>query len=386
MKKAKIEDYIFLSIIILIMAGGVIKPIIKPRKINAVENRNAYLLPNFTISTFLTGEYQDGYEKALSDQIPLSNTLKKVETNKNILLKTVFYNCLNDKDYHLLGSTVYLYQDYLVYNKNYTSKTDKKINEKSIAFNKAKAKIKDTEMYIYYIESDKDINFKSNNKFMAYEKLIKNLNSTIKTDRFAIDNFEDYKQYYYRTDHHWNYKGSYKGYKEIINLISDDKPETYKKKICLDTNFLGSQALSIGGSIIFTEDFCYYDYNHSKKDIYVHNKKVSKYGEQKKYINKSPSELKYGTIYGWDKGLIEFNTNNKEKENIVVIGESFDNPIIELISEHFNKTYSVDLRHYERYMKEEFNLTDFVLENDIDKVLFIGKIDFFITEEHDFKY
>ena len=56
------------------------------------------------------------------------------------------------------------------------------------------------------------------------------------------------------------------------------------------------------------------------------------HGEKEKFILENPTETRYGDIYGWDKGLIKFDNKNHKKENILVIGESFDNPIVELIS------------------------------------------------------
>ena len=94
-----------------------------------------------------------------------------------------------------------------------------------------------------------------------------------------------------------------------------------------------------------------------------------------------PELLSYGGYYGDDYGQIVLNTGREELENILVIGDSFDNAILKLIASHYNMTHSVDLRFYEHYMGEEFVLSDYLAENGIDKVLIIGSINFFLSED-----
>ena len=78
---------------------------------------------------------------------------------------------------------------------------------------------------------------------------------------------------------------------------------------------------------------------------------------------------------------LQTDTKNEEKENVLIIGESFDNAILKLIASHFNKTFSVDLRYYKAYMGKDFSLSSYLTENDINKVLFIGNIDYFIGSD-----
>ena len=136
--------------------------------------------------------------------------------------------------------------------------------------------------------------------------------------------------------------------------------------------------------MVFKEQPCINYYETSKKDIYIYDEKIENYGEKEKFIISNPKQTRYGDIYGWDKGLIKFDNNNPTKEDIVVIGESFDNTIIELISEHFNITYSIDVRHYKDENGNKFNITEFAKNNNVDKILLIGKIDFLIDKEHSF--
>ena len=64
-----------------------------------------------------------------------------------------------------------------------------------------------------------------------------------------------------------------------------------------------------------------------------------------------------------------------------VLGESYDNAILKLLSESFDKTYSVDLRYYEAKMGRSFNFSQYLQEHNISKVLLIGNIDYFVMDE-----
>lgn len=64
-----------------------------------------------------------------------------------------------------------------------------------------------------------------------------------------------------------------------------------------------------------------------------------------------------------------------------MIGESYDNAVLKLLASHFNNTYSIDLRYYEAYMGQSFSLSEYLREHEIDKVLLIGNIDYYLMTE-----
>ena len=66
---------------------------------------------------------------------------------------------------------------------------------------------------------------------------------------------------------------------------------------------------------------------------------------------------------------------------ILIVGESYDNALLKLLASHFNKTYSIDLRNYERENNKKFNYLEYLNDNNIDKVLLIGNKDYFTMSE-----
>ena len=373
----KTIDKIFITFIVLLAAIGYIKPIVRPHSIITQENRKANKLPVFSVESFLKGTYQDNYEKAYADQILFANSMKQRVKNSYIIEKITYYKLFGGGSYCNMGSGLYMVNDCLVYRQNTIS--DEVFDKKAENINSVNKKLKNIPMYVYYIERDLDINLDTNEKTNNYNKLISRLNSGIKTSKLEINNFDEYKNYYYRTDHHWNYRGVQKGYEEIIRMLYGDR-EKYiitDKEVCLNSIVNGSKSRTVGATAYMKEKFCTYVYKFPEHTTYVNGKESERYGQYGVLLKKPEKEISYASWYGPDKGLLEYDYDNIEKENLLIIGDSFDNAIGELLASHFNKTYIIDLRHYEEQIGQVFNIEEFCEEKDINKVLFIGSVTFY---------
>lgn len=86
LKNIKIINICFLIIFLSVIYVGFIKPIIKPIDVNYAENRTANKLPVFSFSVFLDKSFQDQYEAAIADQLPLSSKMKKRRRLWSLLL------------------------------------------------------------------------------------------------------------------------------------------------------------------------------------------------------------------------------------------------------------------------------------------------------------
>ena len=377
-------DKTFLFIIIVILVGGLLNTIFNSDDINYYENRSAYKMPKLSIKSIINKSFQDKVELSFSDQIPLAVPMKKVYNFSNNIITNVVAdiafrnNCANR--YIQLGSNtvsfgcdknLVYYQSFVSYSKD---DYDKRINNINEVIEKSNADI-----YIYYIEKDTDIDFTDNSKSDIYDYLKDNIN-TDNIYKFEINNFKEFKDYFYKTDHHWNYLGSYKAYTELVNILTDDTPLKYTDEICLNSNFSGTKAGFSGATHFYKEKFCAYKFDYPQYDIYINGKK-SDYGKEEYYFTNPNEKTSYGGFYGWDDGEIIFDNHDISKDNILLLGESYDNAILKLIASNFNKTFSIDLRNYERENGKKFNYLEYLKENNIDKVLLIGNRDYFIMEE-----
>lgn len=384
-KEQKLEiiiDMFFVFSILAFMFCALAKSILKPNEIVDSENRYANRYNKITIKDYLTGDLQTNFEETLSDQIIFSSKLKSANNLLDGIIVKTSLDMLADNenlDYYNLGSIYSYGKDALVYYPyvldNYTDELMNKVE----MLNKTMSEYPEVEYYFYYIEKDTDINFKNNSKLMAFEYLQENLNSS-NVFRFEINNFEQFKQYFYKTDHHWNLEGSYKAYEELLSIFEIDNPKIPNGIDCFNNKYIGSKAMSF--STLFNEELCYYNINYDEINTYI-NGVEGQYGFQGGEVDNNIAYPAYHTYYGFDRGEVIFDSNDDSKENILIIGESFDNAIVRLLAEKFNITSSIDLRHYERDMGNKFNYEEYLKEYNIDKVLFIGNINYWVSDEFD---
>lgn len=382
----KKNNIFFIVLISLILILGLYTLVREQKVFSSAENRNFTLFPHLTYKSFFNGDYQTNLENALSDQFVGSETIR---INYNNLLDVSSFLDVKDKickgDYYNIGSSRYIYDcdDYLVFKPNYLSEETKNIILKNIeSFSKLNEKI---DTYYYFVNTSVVYDFKTNSNSIDVPSFIKdNMTGEYKLDYLKINNYEDFKNYFYKNDHHWNYKGSYQGYKDIISMIAPkDKIKKPVEEVRFDDiSFFGSQA-RIARFFDFEDIVSVYKFDLAKHETYVD-------GEEKSYGDKDCFfEHKYETddyinfyaeFYGDDYGEIIFNFNKPKKDNLLIISNSFSNAVNELIASHFNKTYVLDGRHYYNYTKEVIDLMEYIKKNDIDKVLYIMDYSFLENE------
>jgi hypothetical protein len=149
--------------------------------------------------------------------------------------------------------------------------------------------------------------------------------------------------------------------------------------VAMPGQFSGSKANMSGA--MYSETFRAYRFAFPQMTFTVNGRPAADYGNQEGYLSGNWGTPTYGYFYGWDDGEVVFDTARPERENILVLGESFDNAILKLVASHYNRTHSVDLRYYQAAMGKKFSLGDYLQENEIDKVLLIGNVDYYLMPE-----
>lgn len=382
-KICKIINVLFVFGIIIYLIASLIRSIIKPKDIIENENRYAEKYTDFSIYNYINKNVQDNIEKVLSDQLIFSGRLRSLNNISKAYMVRNYTNIgLEDNDLEYLnygGIALYGKENLIYY---YMQLDDLKDNyyNKAINYNSLIEKYKDLDIYFYYIEKDTDINFSSNEKMGIYEYLKQILN-TNNISKFEINSFDEFKEYFYKTDHHWNYKGSYKGYEEVLKLLNNSDQPLEGEEVNLNIKWSGSKANGSTFRGVMTDDFIAYKFDFPNMKIFVNGVEAN-YGQQEEYLSKIlTDDISYGAFYGWDTGEIIFDTEDESKENIMVIGESHDNAILKLLASHYGKTISIDLRNYKYYMGKNFNFDEYIKKYNISKVLFIGSVNFYAMSE-----
>ena len=235
--------------------------------------------------------------------------------------------------------------------------------------NEFASRYKDIKTYVYFpTRLEEILNNVYDNQCICQEQFIQQLNNDIKHRSLIIDDYEDHKKYYFHSDTHWNAYGAYEGYKDIIKMIGEDysigEIKPIENVIEYEYEFYGNIANKIDGygikdRIIDLEltginDFDYY-IDGEKADYYAVKKDYELNGNNTVYSD-------YDYYFGDNNFLRQFDFHDNNKPNILIFGDSYNNTNMLWLASHFNKTTIIDLRR----KPENFNLNNFVNQNDID--------------------
>jgi hypothetical protein len=197
---------------------------------------------------------------------------------------------------------------------------------------------------------------------------------------FALNSFEDYPARFFRTDQHWNIRGSMDAYQMIYRMIKEKYPDispmlTVKEYRQVEgLQFLGYFARQ---SLYPVEpDILEYAKVSSVPhyDTYVDGVKTP-YGNRDDYVrgtyNKGDKFYNhYRGFYGIQKRLIQYHFDNDSKRNLLMITSSYSRTIQLYIASHFSDTYIIDMRFPENSTK---SLQEFIDEYGITDVLVLGQ-------------
>lgn len=365
------NSYLFLSIYVVFSLIVFVKLCLNSNTTNYVENRSSYRFKFPTINEILNVTFQDNFENAVIDQMPKNDLLKKVynKISINALFSALEFMDIDKLNkYVMINNGMNLYKNYLIY--GIQSEEDFKINAQDDIekINNIHDYV-NANMYLYFVETD------TNNKFdIDYNyDIINYLNTELKLSRdnigiYEINKFSDYKDNFYKTDHHWNHKGSYKGYIEISKMMDFDDIYLNDKEICFEKfKYRGSKAITLGGSGLLYDKVCIYDFEFPEFDIVADNTSIEEYGSNINEISKG-NDISYGSVYGGDYAEIVF-TNKEVKNNkkLLIYSNSYSNAINKLLASNYETTYVIDGRHY-----KEYDMISYINNNDIDDVLIIA--------------
>ena len=241
-----------------------------------------------------------------------------------------------------------------------------------------------SDVSVYLINTSRSVDFDNLQDEPKIWPLLEEYYAGCRMGSLEIHSIEEYCDWFYKTDHHWNYKGSYKAYTEIIPLVlGGDEPlmepaETVHFPFVFNGSY--NKLLGRGDS---DETFSVYRFEYPEMTIQVNLKRRASYGRAKVYFSGDAAAdvsiftNHYGEFYGGDSGTVLFSTERPEKESILVISNSYSNAINMLIASHFNNTLVADLRLFDDETGVETSLEQLVKKYGITKILLLGDAGFF---------
>lgn len=368
---------LFLGIIFII---PVMTKLEKNQVISQFENRKLAEVPILTKSSLLSGEYFGEWDTYLTDHIYGRNNWIKSYTYINMMLlgKSNLNNIVIGQDGFLLP-----FFDYDGKYDAINSEENLSLMAKQLKEIQDKITPKGGSFYFIgvpsqasYHRAEYPSHVLSNSQLMdKTEKLMFG-----KLDQLGVPyiNMNEVFQktsnveYYYKTDHHYNFEGAYATYYEIIKNLQQKggfniKPPIEKSDmdiVTLSNPFGGSRNRQLYYMFPAEEQIkIAYPKNNIPYEKFNNGKSDSKLY----YLAANESAMiNYGVYMGGDWAETVISTNNNKLPNLLVFGDSFTNAIEPLLYTHFNETRILDLRYYNK-----MSLYEYIDEYSPDVVLMV---------------
>ncbi|OGO78282.1 MAG: hypothetical protein A2Y23_10530 [Clostridiales bacterium GWB2_37_7] len=355
----------FLSIIFII---PMLTKLQKNQAISQFENRKLAEAPVFTETSLLNGEYFGKWETYLSDHIYGRNAWIKNYITMNMLV--LGKEKLNDI---VIGKKGFLLPFLNYDDKYYSINKEENLSKMAEQLKELQDKLAQKGGSFYFVgvpsqasyhkeEYPKQLQI-SNNLMYKTEQLLFDKLDQLDVSYINMNNVFRNKpeiEYYYKTDHHYNFEGAYATYYEIIKTVKqkvDQRVQPPLEKADLDIVTLPNP---FGGS---RNRQIYYMFPTQEKIKIAYPKNKIPY---EKFNNGKPDNklyylsenkaamINYGVYMGGDWAETVIKTNNDMLPNLLVFGDSFTNAIEPLLYNHFNETRILDLRYYDKMSLYEY--------------------------------
>lgn len=380
------EEHFFLIAICIVFIVGICTFIKKPQEISISENRTLAQFKPLTLSGFMSGKFQNNFENALSDQFLMSEQIR-VYYNKAVSeLPTLGMDQEICKNRYLTMHSVdypratYNCGEYMLFMPQKIGLLNSKMIAQNVERYNHLNSLVDT--YYFVINNSLNFDFEKNEKSLDFVKILSDgLQGNYKIASLEVNSYEDYKNLFSQTDHHWDYRGVQAGLEGISKLLGFKTPTP--------TGTFTSPEYSYGSAAKSTksynnqEPFTVYLYDIPPHKTII-NGEAGKYSRLDKLVNHEYTynlDTNFYWFYGDNNGEIIFDFDQPSKDNLLILSNSFSNPLNEVIAQYFNKTFVLDLRNYKKDLGKDFILSTYLKDHKIDKVLVLADTFFLSIDE-----
>lgn len=377
----KKNRYIIIPFLVIIVTFFVFNTISPDKEYSKVENRTLSKRPSLEK---VGGEnFSKEYEDYYNDQFVFRDFLIGVNTVTDYIL-----NKTEVGNYYVVDNNWILGKFPNIFN-------EKRLNRYSNAINKlakvGKSEGKDVyfamtphktnilkHIYPKYIETSSiDKNIKG-----FEDKLNKEVVNYIEMDDYMMNKFskKELESMYFKTDHHWNGKGAFEGFKKIIEEMDlDISSENLKnifskyKEVTIDSKkFNGSYNKNICMVVREKEYPNYFTLKENKNndvEYFLNGENVKE--EDVIATSRQEEEWDYGGAYSRGAQMNILKIKNKDAfsdKKILVIRDSMQGATTWLFRDFFKETELIDPRNISDIKK---SYTEIIKESDADIVLFM---------------
>ncbi len=172
---------------------------------------------------------------------------------------------------------------------------------------------------------------------------------------------------YFNTDHHWTGRAAYYAYADFCKTASVDAIPLESMTAKKIEGYWGSLADSdVDGLNNLKEDYVEYFTVDKDIDTMLYDDEGNELYEYGLIHGYAEGVNAYGVFLGGDQPLIVSKNSDGNGKKIAVVKESYGNAFCPFIAYTYSETHMIDSRY------AEFNLNQYLADNEIDEVIFIN--------------
>ena len=359
--------------------------------ISYIENRELLTNSDLINSSVTEADFQDKLDTVLMDQFPDRYSFVEQKNKVEYDFISSFYHLL-DNDLLLnpigsgyvnqIGNSQMLMTSPLLHHDEWSERISDRVSQ----INNLQQDYPDIDVYVYMPTQISQTDFfdEANGIDSAgaeYLQLFSGLE--VPFDYFRINEFSDYPEYFYTTDHHWNNHGSYTGYVDMMNLMDKDNILEPLDENCHDgLKFYGTYS-SQSGYVTDGCDFCVYKFDlpeYTMEDLNGEKEVANTNTFFDSDIQQSKSYY-YNDAYVVGDGYTHIHADN-DGETLLVIGDSYAGPVLPLFTSEFSDIWLIYPTNYKALTGEDFNYDEFIRDNDVDNIMIMYTIEnYYLSDE-----
>ena len=356
-RKARIANLIGKIFIILLFLVMIINVIVPDREESELENRALEQRPRFNLTTILSGDFMEQWEKYLSDQFAGRDTWRSLKVSLDRL-----GGARKENDIYI-GKDGQLMEDIEVpddgrLEANLTAirdfaETYEDIPVTMMLVPDAACILNDSLPAFARVEDQRQM------FSMAERKLGDTVNWD---DTVSILNNHKSEKLYYKTDHHWTTQGAFYVFQDAAETlgIEGDVSDDFVSYTVTDS-FNGVLAASSGVGLDEMEQIDIYAPTGGDDDVVVNyvdegRKTTSLYDS-----SKLETRDKYGVFLGGNTSVVDIRTVSTSQKRLLVVKDSFADCFIPFLAPYYREIVVVDPRYYSGTMQDimdSYRITD----------------------------
>ena len=356
-RKAMIANLIGKIFIILLFLVMIINVIVPDREESELENRALEQRPRFNLTTILSGDFMEQWEKYLSDQFAGRDTWRSLKVSLDRL-----GGARKENDIYI-GKDGQLMEDIEVpddgrLEANLTAirdfaETYEDIPVTMMLVPDAACILNDSLPAFARVEDQRQM------FSMAERKLGDTVNWV---DTVSILNNHKSEKLYYKTDHHWTTQGAFYVFQDAAETlgIEGDVSDDFVSYTVTDS-FNGVLAASSGVGLDEMEQIDIYAPTGGDDDVVVNyvdegRKTTSLYDS-----SKLETRDKYGVFLGGNTSVVDIRTVSTSQKRLLVVKDSFADCFIPFLAPYYREIVVVDPRYYSGTMQDimdSYRITD----------------------------